>query len=272
MSESIQKKYYLTEVDKIPGSVYCYHDLMGEIFIESHIHKKGQFIYTEGGVVFIKTKTKTHYLPARHFMWIPPNVPHAIYPSSPKVIMRNLYFPIKALDHNFFFKEGIYPVNNLLFEMLLHTKDWKGDIIKKTKNKYVIVMAFKALLEQCATQSLLLNLPQASDERLNKIINYITTHVHEPHTLAALSERYGVSEKTLYRLFKKEVGMPFIRYFALLRIFKSLELLVDHTYTIAEIANKVGYTSVPTFSNTFEKLMGKRPSEYRKANEIYVAS
>ncbi|WP_229736655.1 helix-turn-helix domain-containing protein [Bizionia arctica] len=31
----------------------------------------------------------------------------------------------------------------------------------------------------------------------------------------------------------------------------------------------VGYNSLPTFSNTFMKIMGRRPSEYRKTNEIY---
>ncbi|GLB53655.1 AraC family transcriptional regulator [Neptunitalea chrysea] len=269
MTEALKTKYYLTEVDKQSASVYCYHDLMGEVFIEPHVHKKGQFIYTEGGVVFIKTETKTHYLPARHYMWIPPGVEHSIYPSSPKVIMRNLYFPIKSLDNSYFYKEGIYPVNNLLFELLLYTKNWKGDILSKNKSRFTIVMAFKVLIEQSATQTLLLNLPQATDDRLKKIIKYISTNVQHEHSLTLLATRYGVSEKTLYRLFKKDVGMPFIRYFALLRIFKSLEYLVDNDYTIAEIANKVGYSSVPTFSTTFCKIIGKRPSEYRKANEIY---
>lgn len=51
-------KYYLTEVDKNPQSIFCYHNLMGETFIEAHSHNKGQFLYTEGGVVHVKTSNR----------------------------------------------------------------------------------------------------------------------------------------------------------------------------------------------------------------------
>ncbi len=265
----MSSKYYISEVDLVSQSVYCYHDLMGESFIEWHQHQKGQFLYTEGGVVFVHTSKATHYLPARHFMYIPPNLQHAIYPSSSKVVMRNLYFPIKSADAMFFYKEGIFPVNNLLLELLMYTKDWKGDILKKDKKKFAIVAAFKVLLETMASQSLLLNLPQASDERLKRVLRFLVQHLEEEQQLPLVAKRFNMSEKSLYRLFKKEVGMSFIRYYTLLRIFKSLEYLLDTKYTIAEIAGLVGYNSVPTFSNTFTKIMSKRPSEYRKANEIY---
>ncbi|WP_238140935.1 helix-turn-helix domain-containing protein [Psychroflexus sp. S27] len=63
--------------------------------------------------------------------------------------------------------------------------------------------------------------------------------------------------------------MSFIKYYTRLRIFKSLELLMNPNYNISEIANRVGYNSLPTFSNTFHEIMGKRPSEYRKSKQVY---
>lgn len=263
-------KYYLTEVDKNPLSIYCYHNLMGETFIESHHHDKGQFLYTEGGVVHVKTKNRIYFLPARHYMWIPPGLQHAIYPSSPKVIMRNLYFPVPTNAGRFYYKEGIYPINNLLMELLLHTKQWNGDIVKSQRNKFTIALAFKALLEQTVSRSLHIELPQAKDHRLISIIKYLTDHIHQEHLLPELASRFSMTDKSLYRLFKKDVGMSFIKYYTQLRIFKSLEYLMNSDYTISEIANMIGYISLPTFSNTFNKVMGKRPSEYRKSNEIYL--
>ncbi|MGO3237567.1 MAG: AraC family transcriptional regulator, partial [Psychroflexus halocasei] len=67
----MNSKYYLTEVDKHPASIYCYFNLKGESFVVSHQHQKGQFLYAEGDVVHVKTNVGTHYLPARHYMWIP---------------------------------------------------------------------------------------------------------------------------------------------------------------------------------------------------------
>ncbi|WP_179351337.1 AraC family transcriptional regulator [Winogradskyella vidalii] len=265
-------KYYLTEVDKIPDSIFCYHNLMGEKFIESHSHNKGQFLYTEGGVVHIKTKNNTYYLPARHYMWIPPKTRHAIYPNSPKVIMRNLYFPMPSNASIFFLKEGIYPINNLLMELLLFTKNWNGDITKLQTNNYAIAFAFKALLEQAVSKSLHFELPHPTDNRLIIIINYLNNKIHQEHLLPQLASKFSMTDKSLYRLFKKDVGMSFIKYYTKLRIFKSLEYLMNSDYNISEIANRVGYNSLPTFSDTFRKIMGKRPSAYRKAKGVYLKS
>ncbi|MBU2940553.1 AraC family transcriptional regulator [Lacinutrix sp. C3R15] len=266
----MNSKYYLTEVDKNPQSIFCYHNLMGETFIEPHSHNKGQFLYTEGGVVHVKTDSRMYYLPARHYMWIPPGVRHAIYPSSPKVIMKNLYFPMAVNPSGFYKKEGIYPINNLLMELLLYTKNWNGDLIKSQKNKYAIVYAFKALIEQTVSKSLHLELPHPTDGRLINIIKYLTDNIQQEHLLPKLASNFSMTDKSLYRLFKKDLGMSFIKYYTQLRVFKSLEYLMNSDYNISEIANMVGYSSLPTFSNTFTKVMGKRPSEYRKTNEIYL--
>ena len=266
----MNSKYYLTEVDKNPESIFCYLNLRGETFVEPHSHTKGQFLYTEGGVVHVKTDTRMYYLPARHYMWIPSEVRHAIYPSSPKVIMKNLYFPIASNSAEFYTKEGIYPINNLLIELLLFTKNWHGDITKSQENKYAIVHAFKALLAQTVFKPLHLELPHPTDKRLINITKYLTAQIHKEHLLPQLASNFSMTDKSLYRLFKKDLGMSFIKYYTQLRIFKSLEYLINSDYNISEIANMVGYSSLPTFSNTFTKVMGRRPSEYRKPNKIYL--
>ena len=156
--------------------------------------------------------------------------------------------------------------------MLLFTKSWTGDIVKTQKDKYTVALAFKLLLKQRASSSLSVELPQPKDERLIHIINYLTAKIDEEHLLPQLASKYSMTDKSLYRLFKKDVGMSFIKYYTKLRIFKSLDYLMNSAYNISEIANMVGYDSLPTFSNTFTKIMGKRPSDYRKSNEIYMES
>ncbi|MFD1553513.1 AraC family transcriptional regulator [Putridiphycobacter roseus] len=266
----MNSQYYLTEVDKDPKSIFCYYNLKGENFIELHSHSKGQFLYTEGGVVFIKTNTSEYYLPARHYMWIPSHVKHAIYPSSPKVIMKNIYFPENLNSADFYKKEGIYPINNLLMELLLFTANWKGDITSGQKNKFIIFNAFKAILEESFSTSLPIELPHPKDGRLIAIVNYLKESIHEEHLLPKLAAKFSMTDKSVYRLFKKDFGMSYIKYYTQLRIFKSLEYLVNSDHNISEIGSMVGYNSLPTFSNTFTKVMGKRPSEYRKSNEIYA--
>lgn len=264
-----KEKYYLTEVDKIESSIYCHHNLMGEVFIETHSHKKGQFIYTEGGIVYIKTSSKTHYLPARHYMWIPPELMHSIYPSSPEVIMRNLYFPIEKQDSEFYQTEGIYPVNELLRHLLCYTQKWDGDIYETDGIRFPIVTAFKVLLPQISSSPLMLTLPRPNDPRLQKTVRYLKENLNKNISLTQIASYLGMSERSFQRLFKTDVDLTFIQYYTLLRMFKALEFVLEQKHTIGEIALMVGYSSLPTFSNTFLKILGKRPSEYLKGDRIY---
>ncbi|SHI33355.1 transcriptional regulator, AraC family [Mesonia phycicola] len=245
---------------------------MGEVFIEKHVHQKAQFLYTEGGLVYVKNETEEFYLPARHFMWIPPGVEHAIYPSSPKVVMRNLYFPVHESDHPFYFTQGIYPANDMLMQLLLFTEKWNGNICPTEKDKFPIVEAFKVLLPQISNRPILLNLPLANDERLKRVTNLLRKDLSKNWTLTDIAKQFLVSERTLHRLFKKDMSISFIRYYTLLRIFTAIEYIIEGRYTIAEIALMVGYSSLPSFSNTFTKIVGKRPTEYYKSNYISTMS
>jgi len=262
-----EEKYYIKEVDIDKKSIYCHHDFMGELLIPTHKHDKAQMLYTEGGIVYVITQTNTYFLPARHFMWIPKGVEHSIHTNSENVIMRNLYFPVKKSEHLFYESEGIYPINDLLLQMMLFTNRLDGNINKGTRN-YDITKAIKAILPKICINNLPLSLPFSKDIRLTKIVNYLDANLKEPLYFSEISARFGFSERSLYRLFQKDLGMSFIQYLTIRRILKAIELLLEKHLTVNEVALAVGYNSVPTFSNTFYKILGQRPSDYIKGEKI----
>ncbi|MEN2399843.1 AraC family transcriptional regulator [Flavobacterium sp. MC2016-06] len=260
-------KYYISEVDADKKSIYCYHDVMGELFIPTHKHDKAQMLYAEGDVVFVTTETKTYFLPARHFIWIPSGVEHSIQPKSESVMMRNLYFPVEKDENEFYKIEGIYPVNNLLLQMMLFTNRWNGHLKKGTPN-FFIAKAIKAILPQISLTNLPLELPLPKDPRLGKILRYIESNLGETILFADVAHEFGYSERSLYRLFQKDLKMSFIQYYTIRRILKAIELLLERKLSIKEVAQEVGYNSVPTFSNTFFKILGQRPSDYLNVEGI----
>ena len=203
-------------------------------------------------------------------MWIPPDVEHTIYPSTPEVIMRNLYFPVEKTDDPFYQKEGIYPVNELLWQLLCYTRKWDGDILETDPKRFPVVAAFKVLLAQISTGPLMLTLPRPKDPRLEKTLVYLKDNLDKNISLAEIASHLGMSERSLHRLFKSDVKMTFIHYYTLLRMFKAMEYVLENKHTIGEIALMVGYSSLPTFSNTFLKILGKRPSEYLHGKRIYL--
>ena len=263
-------RYYLTEVDRYEDTIYCHHAMMGEKLVPEHQHKKGQFLYTEGGVVYLNTPEKSYFLPARHYIWIPAGLPHSIHPSSASVIMRNLYFPVYQHDDEFFSRPGIYPVDNLLMELMMFTNRWNGDIHPADESRYSIAKAFKMLLSELGKGALPLSLPYPTDQRLMRIVTYMDEHVTDHISFREIANQFEISERSLARLFQKELNMSFIQYFTILRMLKGLKLLLDEKLSINEVAARVGYSSLPTFSNTFTKIVGVRPSEYVKHKNLWT--
>lgn len=270
MQKQYVDKYYMTEVDTYQDSIYCHHAMMGETEVTGHAHKKGQFLYTEGGVVYLKTAEKSYFLPARHYIWIPSNVYHSIHPSSPDVIMRNLYFPEYDTDTDFFDKVNIYPVNDLLIELIMFTNRWNGNIFPDEEPKYSVAKAFKLILPELSQTELPLALPYPKDEKLKNVITYLEKNIAENISFKNLAEYFDISERTLARLFQKELNMSYIQYFTILRMLTSLKLLLDEKLSVNEVALRVGYSSLPTFSNTFNKVIGVRPSEYVKNRNLLL--
>ncbi|WP_432711609.1 AraC family transcriptional regulator [Pedobacter sp.] len=263
------KDYYLNEVDAFNDTIYCMHDLLGESDIPFHQHQKGQFLYTEGGVIHVTTTDKTFFLPARHYMWIPPNQLHSIHPCSEHVTMRNLYFPVEENDVEFYAEIAIYPINDLLLQLILFTNRFQGHLYPDQVSAYRASLALKAILPEISLFQLPLALPYAKDKRLDTVINYINEHLQEILIFPDIAAQFGLSERSLSRLFQSDVGMSFIQYLTIQRMIRAIQYLLVDKLSVKEVATMVGYNSIPTFSNTFYKTLGTRPSAYIKIKGVF---
>ena len=122
------------------------------------------------------------------------------------------------------------------------------------------------LLDQLARELLV----SLSDEktrnicgRLSEILEYIEHNYSDALTLSTLSERFSLSESYISRLFKNELGIKPSEYINNARISAAETLLLTTDKSIAEIAERVGYSDVYYFSKTFKKLVGCSPSKMR---------
>lgn len=262
---------FLELVDSKTESIYCYHNL--HIIEEQnsfmkHYHKKGQLIYVEGGTVYIETDKKTYFVPSNHFIWIPSHTMHSVSSNSEEVLMRSLYFPVNQMESGYYGTIGVYPADNLLLQLLLHTKKWRGDIEKNNEKLYPIVQAIKVLLPDFSRMSVTFTIPKVNDEKLKEVTSYLTNNIDKNILLSELANKFDINERSLHRLFKKDIGLSFIKFFTIVRMYKAIDYLAQKKLSISEISSKVGYSSIPTFSNTFYKVIGKRPSDFQRGAEI----
>ena len=69
------------------------------------------------------------------------------------------------------------------------------------------------------------------------------------------------------KLFKQQTSVNFTDYLTKVRMKEAIRLLEKTSLRISEIAERLGYADLAYFSNTFKKVMGATPSEYRKTRE-----
>lgn len=93
---------------------------------------------------------------------------------------------------------------------------------------------------------------------------YIEENFMQEISLTSLAELVDMNASYLSSVFKKETGMMYSEYLMQCRMKKAMQLLVDTNKSIGEIAGESGYQDARYFSKQFLKLVGLKPSEYRK--------
>ena len=79
-----------------------------------------------------------------------------------------------------------------------------------------------------------------------------------------VAERFGIPEKRVYEIIRKETERTFREYLTDLRMQKAARLLRSSVDGIAEIAQSCGYHSSSTFYRLFQETYGMSPGQYRK--------
>lgn len=94
-------------------------------------------------------------------------------------------------------------------------------------------------------------------------IDWLRKNIREPLTLATLARHQHVSERSLVRNFRREMGMSVFDWIARERVRQAKHLLETSDYRISEIAAMVGFGSSETLRRNFEKIAGSTAGAYR---------
>lgn len=106
------------------------------------------------------------------------------------------------------------------------------------------------------------------DPVVGDALRLMHTDPAEPWTVASLGRRIGVSRSTLAKRFNDLLGEPPLTYLTRWRMTVAADLLVDQSATIAQIAERVGYSDPFGFSAAFKRIRGVNPSEFRRTATV----
>lgn len=99
---------------------------------------------------------------------------------------------------------------------------------------------------------------------LENAADYIIAHYNKNILLEDLAKLCYLSIYHFGRLFKSRYHLTPIEYQMRYRIEKAKEMILYSPLSLPEMASKVGYANIQSFSKAFKKMQGVSPSEYIK--------
>lgn len=122
-------------------------------------------------------------------------------------------------------------------------------------------------LERAGGQSQLISHPAPAPEggSLQPLLRWMEEHLHVSTTLRSLARRAGLSERTLSRRFRAQVGTTPLGWLRHARVRRAQHLLETTSHSMEAIAAAVGIGSASTLRQLFQRIVIASPRDYRRA-------
>lgn len=101
-------------------------------------------------------------------------------------------------------------------------------------------------------------------ERLSIGRDYIANNYQAPLSLSGIAKSSYMSPYHFLRVFKNTYGETPNEFLIRLRVEQAKKMLITGNYSVSEICEEVGYTSLGSFSSLFLKQVGVAPTLYRR--------
>jgi AraC-like DNA-binding protein len=129
------------------------------------------------------------------------------------------------------------------------------------------VLLIEALRSTAATSAPPGLLRGLADSRLAAAIRAMHERPAHAWTVVELAKEAALSRSTFFERFRSAVGVAPIDYLLTWRMALAKDLLLRNESRIAEIAQRVGYSSASTFSVAFTRHVGRPPSQYAREEQ-----
>lgn len=102
------------------------------------------------------------------------------------------------------------------------------------------------------------------ENRLSKIINYISDNFYEQVSIEELASVAAMTPSSLCRFFKNRTNKTIFQFINEFRVGKACQMLISGNQTIAEICFDSGFNSLTSFNRVFKDFKKLTPSQYKQ--------
>lgn len=109
--------------------------------------------------------------------------------------------------------------------------------------------------------------PGRGQRKLDEVLHYVHAHYSDGLTAASTARRFGMSQSTFFRFFRRHMRQNFSDYLSELRVGHACALLLETDDPVYRVAEKSGYPNVSHFHRVFRSRRGVSPSDFRQRFE-----
>lgn len=103
-----------------------------------------------------------------------------------------------------------------------------------------------------------------TENKLQNMLSYIHKNYNQPISLDDIASIGKISKGECCQIFKKYLHITPIKYLMEYRIERSIPFLLQKGTTVTDVAFNVGFNCINHYINTFKKLTGSTPYQYKK--------
>ena len=103
------------------------------------------------------------------------------------------------------------------------------------------------------------------NDLLNNILAYIHDNLEGGLKVSDLCDTFAISRATIQSIFNNNLEMTPKQYINSVRLKQAKVFINESKYTLSEIANRLGYSSIHYFSRAFKEAFDVTPSDYAKS-------
>ena len=161
--------------------------------------------------------------------------------------------------------DPIHAVVTLLSRELSHVEPGQQTVLDRLLD-VLVVLALRAGLSRSKTAPAWFR--AASDPRLSPALQAMHANAGQPWTVDELAKLANMSRATFARVFQQALGQAPMTYLSDWRMTVARDLLLVQDTTLAEVAGRVGYSSVYAFATAFRRHHGESPGRWRQRQAL----
>lgn len=237
-----------------------------------HTHQCTELFYVIGGVGQFFIEGETQPVSSNDLVIVNPNVEHTEISLNANPL-EYIVLGVEGLELSVSDKRDsrycIVNFRNIRDNIFFCLHSMLHEIEKKAPGYEIICQDFLEVLvihltRQTNFSTTMAPIRKSSSRPSASVRRYIDEHFKENINLDMLAKLTHVSKYYMVHAFTEEYGISPINYMISRRIEEAKQLLRNDDYELSLISRMLGFSSPSYFSQSFKKIVGMSPNEYRK--------